>query len=103
MPLGGVLAGGIATWNSELDAAYAFKTLLAPSSALQLVHITDPDANGQLADQVLNAAAVSPQGRARLGLGGAPTDPPGWFDPRLPRPAGAGYPGACPRTGEGER
>ena len=51
MPLCGVLAGGIATWNSELDAAYAFKTLLAPTSALQLIHITDPDANGQLVER----------------------------------------------------
>ena len=93
MPLCGVLAGGIATWNSELDAAYAFKTLLAPTSALQLVHITDPDANGQLADQVLNAAAVSPQGKARLGLVAALTDLPGWFDPRLPEPAEADYSG----------
>ena len=93
MPLCGVLAGGIATWNSELDAAYAFKTLLAPTSALQLVHITDPDANGQLADQVLNAAAVSPQGRARLGLVAALIDLPGWFDPRLPEPAAADYSG----------
>src|SRR6266702_4765585 len=41
MPLCGVLAGGIATWNSELDSAYAFKTLLAPGSALQLVHVKD--------------------------------------------------------------
>ena len=91
MPLCGVLAGGIATWNSELDAAYAFKTLLAPSSALQLVHITDPDANGQLADQLLNAGAVTPQGRARLGLVAALTDLPGWFDPRRPEPAEADY------------
>ena len=34
MPLCGVLAGGIATWNTELDAAYAFKSLLASGSAL---------------------------------------------------------------------
>src|SRR5438552_10210121 len=53
MPLCGVLAGGIATWNAELDAAYAFKALLAPGSALQLVHIADPVANWQLASQVL--------------------------------------------------
>jgi pimeloyl-ACP methyl ester carboxylesterase len=91
LPLCGVLAGGIATWNSELDAAYAFKALLAPSSALQLVHIRDPDANGQLADQLLNAAAVTPQGRARLGLVAALIDLPGWFDPRLPEPAEADY------------
>src|SRR5207245_4989437 len=78
MPLCGVLAGGIATWNTELDAAYAFKTLLAPSSALQLVHITDGDATLQLAEQLLNAGAVTPQGRPRLALVAARTDTPGW-------------------------
>jgi len=91
MPLCGVLAGGIATWNAELDAAYAFKTLLAPGSALQLVHISDPDANRQLAGQLLNAAAATPQGKARLALVAAIIDLPGWFDPRLPEPADTEY------------
>ena len=30
--LRGVLSGGVATWNTALDAAFAFKTLLAPGS-----------------------------------------------------------------------
>ena len=91
MPLCGVLAGGIATWNAELDAAYAFKTLLAPESALQLTHITDADANRQLAAQLFNAAAAGPQGRARLALVAALIDLPGWFDPTQPEPAAADY------------
>ena len=91
MPLCGVLAGGIATWNSELDAAYAFKTLLAPSSVLQVVHVTNPEANGKLANQLLNAAAATPQGKARLALVAALIDLPGWFDPRLAEPASTDY------------
>jgi pimeloyl-ACP methyl ester carboxylesterase len=91
MPLCGVLSGGVATWNSELDSAYAFKTLLAPSSALQLTHITDPDANRRLAAQLFNAAAATPQGRARLALAGALIDLPGWFDPRQAEPAATDY------------
>src|SRR5256884_1427028 len=91
MPLCGVLAGGIATWNAELDAAYAFKTLPAPGSALQLVHIADPNANWQLASQVLTTAAATPQSNARLALVAALTDLPGWFDPRLPEPASTDY------------
>jgi pimeloyl-ACP methyl ester carboxylesterase len=87
LPLCGVLSGGIATWNTELDAAYAFKTLLAPQSALQLVHISNPLANAQLAAQLFNAAAATPQGKARLALVGALIDLPGWFDPRVPEPA----------------
>jgi pimeloyl-ACP methyl ester carboxylesterase len=91
MPLCGVLSGGIATWNSELDAAYAFKTLLAPRSALQLVHITDPSANQQRARDLFTAAASNAQGRARLALVAALIDLPGWFDPRQPEPAATDY------------
>src|SRR6267143_237185 len=54
IPLCGVLAGGEATWNAGLDGAYAFKTLLAPASQLQLVGITDPQANAQLASQIFS-------------------------------------------------
>lgn len=91
LPLCGVLAGGIATWNTELDAAYAFETLIAPQSALQLTHISDPVANGQLAGQLFDAAVATPQGKARLALVAALIDLPGWFDPRLPEPAATDY------------
>ncbi len=91
MPLCGVLAGGIATWNSELDSAYAFKTLLAPGSALQLVHVTDGAANLQLAESILNTANSTAQGRARLALVGGLIDLPGWFDPTKLEPASTDY------------
>ena len=91
MPLCGVLAGGVATWNAELDSAYAFKTLLAPQSSLQLVDITDPTANAQLAGQIVSAAAATAQGKARLALVAALTDLPGWFDPRQPEPGASDY------------
>ena len=91
MPLCGVLAGGVATWNAELDAAYAFKTLLAPQSTLQLVNITNPAANGQMATDIVNAAVATPQGKARLALVAALIDLPGWFDPRLAEPAASDY------------
>ena len=91
MPLCGVLSGGIATWNSELDSAYAFKTLLAPQSALQLTHITNGDANLQLAEQLFNTAALTQQGQARLALVAAMIDLPGWFDPSQPEPATSDY------------
>jgi pimeloyl-ACP methyl ester carboxylesterase len=87
LPMCGVLAGGIATWNLELDAAYAFRTLLAPASNLQLTHVTDPAANLQLALDIFNQAAAAPAGRARIALVAALIDLPGWFDPRQPEPA----------------
>ena len=93
MPLCGVLAGGVATWNTELDAAYAFKTLLAPGSALQLVRITDGGANLELAQQIFNMAASTPQGRARLALVGSLIDLPGWFDPTQPEPSATDFAG----------
>lgn len=87
LPMCGVLAGGIATWNLELDGAYAFKTLLAPASLLQLVNISNPAANLQLALDVFGRASATPAGRARLALVAALIDLPGWFDPRSPAPA----------------
>jgi hypothetical protein len=91
MPLCGVLAGGIATWNTELDAAFAFKTLLAPQTLLQLTHVTDGASNLQLAQQVLDTAARTPHGVARLALVGALIDLPGWFDPTQPEPSATDY------------
>ncbi|HKV87555.1 MAG TPA: prolyl oligopeptidase family serine peptidase [Candidatus Dormibacteraeota bacterium] len=91
MPMCGVLAGGVATWNLELDAAYAFKTLLAPTSDLQVVHITKGSANLQLAESIFTTAAQSPEGRARLALVAAMVDLPGWFDPTKPAPAATDF------------
>jgi pimeloyl-ACP methyl ester carboxylesterase len=92
IPLCGVLAGGVATWNTGLDGAFAFKTLLAPDSQLQLVDITNPQANADLAAQVFNQAAPTPQGQARIALIAALGDLPGWFDPTAPQPASTDYP-----------
>jgi hypothetical protein len=86
-PMCGVLAGGVATWNAALDAEFAFKTLLAPASALQLVNITNPTANLTLAEEILAAAQATPQGRARIALASAFGDTPGWFTPLSPEPA----------------
>jgi pimeloyl-ACP methyl ester carboxylesterase len=87
LPMCGVLGGGVGIWNGALDAAFVFKTLLAPGSSLQLARITNPNANLQLAQQTLAAAQGTPQGRARLALMAAMADTPGWFDPTSPEPA----------------
>jgi len=91
IPLCGVLAGGPGVWNEGLDGEFVFKTLLAPNSALQLVNITDPVGNLQLADQVITLAHATPQGRARLALVAAVGDLPGWFTPGSPEPARTDY------------
>jgi pimeloyl-ACP methyl ester carboxylesterase len=91
LPMCGVLSGGVATWNTALDAEFAFKTLLAPGSLLQLVNITNPNGNLTLAEQDLAAAQATPQGRARLALVSALADTPGWFTPLSPEPAANDY------------
>ena len=87
LPMCGVLSGGVATWNTALDSAFAFKTLLAPGTGLEVVNIAHPVANFDLAEEVLAQAQATAQGRARIALAGALGDLPGWFNPLLPEPA----------------
>ena len=87
LPMCGVLSGGIATWNTALDGAFAFKTLLAANTPLQVVNIQNPAANLGLVEQLLAVAQASPQGRARIALSAALDDVPGWFAPLTPEPA----------------
>jgi pimeloyl-ACP methyl ester carboxylesterase len=91
LPLCGVLAGSVAAWNSALDFEYAFKTLLAPQSSLELVRIKNGGLNALEAERTLADAQGSPAGRARLALATAVFDLPGWFDRNLPEPARDNY------------
>jgi len=91
LPACGVVAGAVATWNQALDASFAFKVLVAPDSALQLVHITDPTGNLAVARQALAVAQATPAGRARIALVAALNDTPGWADPTAPEPAPDDY------------
>lgn len=91
LPMCGVLSGGVATWNTALDSEFAFKTLLAPGSGLQVVNIANPTANLALAEQALAAAQATPQGRARLALSIALSNGPGWFDPLSPEPSAGDF------------
>jgi pimeloyl-ACP methyl ester carboxylesterase len=85
LPMCGVLSGGVATWNTALDAAFAFQQLVDPS--IQVVNITNPGANLTAAETAAAAAQQTPQGRARLALSAALADTPGWFTPLSPEPA----------------
>src|SRR5215469_16198794 len=66
LPMCGVLAGGVGTWDAALDSAFAFQVLLGAGVPLQVVHITNPPANFQEAEQLLGVAQATPQGQARL-------------------------------------
>jgi pimeloyl-ACP methyl ester carboxylesterase len=89
LPMCGVLSGGVATWNTALDAAYAFKQLIDPS--IQIVNITNPTANLQAAEAAVAAAQQTAQGRARLALAAALADTPGWFTPDSAEPSATDY------------
>jgi dienelactone hydrolase len=83
----GLMGGAVASWNGNLDFAFALKTLLAPTPALRLVHISNPGANLQQLGKILAAAQRTAQGRARLALAAALADIPGWIDGSSPEPA----------------
>jgi pimeloyl-ACP methyl ester carboxylesterase len=89
LPMCGVLSGGVATWNTALDAEFAFQQLIDPS--VQVVNITDPAANLEQAEAAAAQAQQTPQGRARLALVAALGDTPGWFTPLSPEPAATDY------------
>ena len=89
LPMCGVLSGGVATWNTALDAEFAFQQLIDPS--VQVTNITDPSANLASALAAAAAAQQTPQGRARLALAAALGDTPGWFTPLSPEPAPTDY------------
>jgi hypothetical protein len=91
LPMCGVLAGAVATWNTYLDAGFAVKTLLAPS--VQVARITHPAANLAAAERAAAAAQGSAWGRARLSLAAALADLPGWFTPLSPEPGRTDYAG----------
>jgi pimeloyl-ACP methyl ester carboxylesterase len=91
LPMCGVLSGGVATWNTALDAEFAFKTLLAPGSGLQVVNITDAGLNFETAEGFLAAAQSTAQGRARIALAAALGDTPGWFTPLSPEPGSTDF------------
>jgi pimeloyl-ACP methyl ester carboxylesterase len=85
LPMCGVLAGGVANWNTAVDSEFAFQQLIDP--AVQVVNITDPTANLTGAIQAVTAAQSTPQGKARIALIAALGDTPGWFTPLSPEPA----------------
>ena len=90
LPMCGVVAGGVGTWNQALDAEFAFNTLVA-GGALQVVDIGNPTANLAAAEVYLSAAQATPQGKARIALTAALADTPGWYDPTSPEPGETDY------------
>ena len=91
LPMCGVVAGSVGTWNVALDSAFAFDVLLGAGSGLQLVNITDPIKNVDAAEKILSKAQSSAEGQARIALAAALGDTPGWFAPLSPEPSATDY------------
>ena len=91
LPMCGVLAGGVGTWNQALDSEFAIQQLIDPT--LQVVNISNPNANLAAAEGAVATAQQTPQGRARLALASALGDLPGWFTPLSPEPAASDFAG----------
>ena len=91
LPMCGVVAGSVGTWNQSLDSAFAFDVLLGSGSGLQLVNITDGVANLVKAEKILTTAQGTAQGQARIALAAALDDTPGWYDPLSPEPSSTDY------------
>lgn len=78
LPLCGSVAGAVGMLNTGLDAAFAFRTLLAPDNeALELVDVEDETARRIAAQEVLDVAQATPEGRARIALAAAFAQLPG--------------------------
>jgi len=93
LPMCGVLAGGVGTWNQALDSQFALQQLLPGGTGLQIAHITNPGANLNNAEGLIATAQQTPAGRARLALASALGDLPGWFDPATAEPAATDFDG----------
>ncbi|MEV6751107.1 DUF6351 family protein [Streptomyces sp. NPDC051214] len=89
----GLVHGGVANWNSTLDATFALRTLLAPRSGDSAIRLTgfkdasDAAASARRLGETLGTAQKTADGRARIALAAALHNIPGWNDPATPRPA----------------
>jgi pimeloyl-ACP methyl ester carboxylesterase len=91
LPMCGLVAGGVGTWNQALDSAFAFDVLLGSGSGLKVVNITNPTKNINIAEGILAEAQKTAKGQARIALSAALADTPGWFDPLSPEPSSTDY------------
>jgi hypothetical protein len=83
-------AGVIGYLQSKLDATFALKTLVDPTSAVPLVHLPRPQSGGATESAyaaLIQKAKSTPQGRARLTLAAAFDQQPRWSITRSPKPA----------------
>ncbi|WP_220448653.1 hypothetical protein [Nonomuraea mesophila] len=91
LPYCASVAGPVAMLNQSLDAAFAFKTLLAPANdAIKLARLASAEEETRstaAARAVLEAAQETAAGRARIALAAAFAQVSTWSVPGTPEPA----------------
>lgn len=91
LPYCASVAGPVAMLNQSLDAAFAFKTLLAPGDdTVKLVRLASDDEEARsvaAARAVLDAAQQTPAGRARIALAASFAQVSTWSVPGTAEPA----------------
>ncbi len=87
LPMCGSIGGAVGMMNMALDGAYAFRTLLAPDSAIRLIGVDSDLDNARRVAAVLAEAQATPAGRARIALAAVLAGLPGWTTHDGPRPA----------------
>jgi hypothetical protein len=94
LPMCGVLAGGVGTWNQALDSSFAFSQLLT-GGALPFVRVPPAQAQADFfaAEGAIQQAQTTAAGRARIALSAALADLPGWFTSLSPEPASTDFAG----------
>ena len=85
------IGGALGMMNMGLDGGFAFKTLLAPASGIELVRTSDDLANAKKVQIAIAEAMRSPEGRARMALAGVLGGVPGWTRRDRPQPAVGDY------------
>jgi pimeloyl-ACP methyl ester carboxylesterase len=72
------MGGSLAMMNMGLDGAFAFRTLVAPNSDVELVDVADDRANAARVAALSREAAATPAGRARIALAATLAGIPAW-------------------------
>lgn len=85
------MGGAVGMMNMALDGAYAFRTLIAPSSDIRLVAVDDDMINANRVSKEVAKAIDTPQGKARIALSGVLAGLPGWTIKDSPEPAPTDY------------
>jgi dienelactone hydrolase len=76
------MGGALAMMNMGLDGAFAFRTLVAPNSSIDLVDVADDRASAARVAAIAREASGTPAGRARIALAATLAGIPAWVPPQ---------------------